>query len=585
MGIEVRTAQIKFIKDILYSEYPEDATQSRWRRKGTTMELLEEQAKELVERGDAIYIDEPNKVGIIAGAEIPLNEMNPSQRISFEELHPERVKIKEPTKEFKDATKVFHSKIEQAEIFNEQQPVYYDDGGMFWLWNNGTKSWIKIERDADICNLLNFTIGADTINAKERGEIFQALKQVGRMHKPIPMPKTWIQFKNGIIDIKDEHIIKDVTPEYFTVNPIPWNIGSSDETPNMDRIFEQWVGKEYIKTLYQIIAYCLLPDYPLNRLFCFIGAGLNGKSKYLDLLRKFLGESNCTSTELEVLLRSRFEITKLHKKLICQMGETNFNEMSNTSVLKKLTGGDLIGFEYKNKTPFEALNYAKIIISTNNLPTTTDKTIGFYRRWLIVDFPNQFTEKKNILDEIPDVEYENLAYKSIKILKELLSVREFHNEGSIEDRMKRYEDHSDPLEKFMKEFVSEDANGKIWKFEFEKRLNEWCKEHKFRTIAENTIGRKMKEKGIGTDYIQSDWLIDGYHKRLRAWIGIIWNEVKSSVNSVQDVQDVQVTSTYSLHMGNKYNKPAQPAQPAHQPAQIDVLEFKGSFNQSSNFQQ
>lgn len=31
------------------------------------------------------------------------------------------------------------------------------------------------------------------------------------------------------------------------------------------------------------------------------------------------------------------------------MGETNFNEMSETSILKKLTGGDLIGFEYKNK--------------------------------------------------------------------------------------------------------------------------------------------------------------------------------------------------------------------------------------------
>jgi len=34
------------------------------------------------------------------------------------------------------------------------------------------------------------------------------------------------------------------------------------------------------------------------------------------------------------------------------MGETNFNEMSKTSIIKKLTGGDLIGFEYKNKNPF-----------------------------------------------------------------------------------------------------------------------------------------------------------------------------------------------------------------------------------------
>lgn len=501
------------------------------------------------------------KVAIIAGGKFPLKDMTPSQRMSFENLHPERVKEIEPTKEFKKAAKVFNSKIEQAEIFYEQQPIYLDDGGMFWLWNNGTKSWIRFERDEDICNMLNFSIGVDTINSKERGEIFQALKQVGRMYKPKPMPPTWIQFKNGIIDIVDEHIIKEVTPEYFTVNPIPWNLAGTGDTPILDKIFEQWVGKEYVQTLYEIIAYCLLPDYPMNRLFCFIGSGLNGKSKFLELLRKFLGPHNCSSTELDILLKSRFEITRLYKKLICQMGETNFNEMNNTSTLKKLTGGDLIGFEYKNKTPFEAINYAKIIISTNNLPTTTDKTTGFYRRWLIIDFPNEFTEKVDILKTIPESEYENLAFKSISVLKNLLLKRQFHNEGNISERMKRYEDHSDPLEKFIKEFCVEDANGKIWKFEFEKRLNGWCKENNFRTIAENTIGRKMKEKGISQEYLTSEWLVEGYHKRLRAWIGLSWNDVQVNV---QAERDVQVTSTYYTHTGNKFNKVEHLAQPEQQ---------------------
>ncbi|MBY9021986.1 MAG: hypothetical protein KGD67_13100, partial [Candidatus Lokiarchaeota archaeon] len=169
----------------------------------------------------------------------------------------------------------------------------------------------------------------------------------------------------------------------------------------------------------------------IHRLFCFIGEGLNGKSKFLKLLTNFVGEENVTSTELDTLLTSRFEITRLHKRLVCQMGETDFSEMKKTSILKKLSGGDLIGFEYKNKNPFEEHNYAKIIIATNNLPTTTDKTIGFYRRWLILDFPNQFSEKKNILEDIPEEEYQSLAVKCLGILKDLISKREFHNEGDI----------------------------------------------------------------------------------------------------------------------------------------------------------
>lgn len=216
------------------------------------------------------------------------------------------------------------------------------------------------------------------------------------------------------------------------------------------------------------------------------------------------------------------------------MGETNFNEINKTSILKKLSGGDLIGFEYKNKDLFEEKNYAKIIISTNNLPTTTDKTIGFYRRWMIVDFPNQFSEGKDILLDIPEEEYECLARKSIIILKELIKDRKFTNEGSIEERIKRYEDHSDPLEKFLKEYTEEDFNSFIWKFDFEKKLNEWCKENRHREMSEVAIGKKMKEKGISQELKQSNWLTEGIKKQFRAWVGIKWKE------NNQDKQDKQV---------------------------------------------
>lgn len=462
---------------------------------------------------------------------------------------------------FQKASKVFNNRMNEAEQFYKQQPIYYDDSGLFWIWNNSSKAWFRIKRDEDIANKIQEILGVDTIDSKIRNEIFQALKQIGRKYKPQEFKKTWIQFKNGIIDIESPSILIEATPQYFTVNPIPWNIGNSDSTPVMDKIFEQWVGRDYVKTLYQILAYSLLSDYPIHRLFCFIGEGLNGKSKFLNLLKNFVGCNNVTSTELDVLLSSRFEVTRLHKKLVCMMGETNFNEMNKTSILKKLTGQDLIGFEYKNKDPFEDINSAKILISTNNLPTTTDKTIGFYRRWLIIDFPNRFSEKKDILNDIPEIEYENLAYKSINILSELLKNKEFYNEGNIEQRMKRYEDHSDPLEKFIKEFTTEDYNGKIWKFDFEKKLNQWCQENRFRQMSEVAIGKKMKEKGIQQNQMTSDWLIDGVHKLLRAWTGISW---KSSVNiSSQDSQDKQVIPTQFTRIGNELDLLVNPVNPVN----------------------
>lgn len=403
----------------------------------------------------------------------------------------------------------------------EVQPCFYDRSRSWWLWDHSQTKWERVD-ETDILNAVDREASINTINSKEKNEMIEALKQVSRLNQPEKIKSSWIQFKDKIIDIKTGERI-DASPRYFVTNPIPHEIKDDGitSTPVMDRIFEEWVGKDNVQTLYEILAYSLLPDYPIHRIFCFIGGGMNGKSCFLNLLRKFVGGENCCSTELDTLLQSRFEVTRLHKKLVCQMGETNFNEMSKTSVLKKLSGGDLIGFEYKNKDPFEEINYAKIIIATNNLPSTTDKTIGFYRRWMIIDFPNQFSEKKDILAEIPNEEYNYLACKCSSILKDLIKKREFTNEGSVEDRMKRYEDHSNPLEKFMREFTEESYDGQIWKHDFAKKMNEWCKQNRFREISDVVIGKKMKELGINQSLRTAPWDIS---KKFRAWVGIKWQE-------------------------------------------------------------
>ena len=206
------------------------------------------------------------------------------------------------------------------------------------------------------------------------------------------------------------------------------------------------------------------------------------------------------------------------------MGETDFNEMNKTSVLKKLTGGDLIGFEYKNKDPFEEINYAKIIIATNNLPTTTDKTIGFYRRWMIIDFPNRFSEKQDILKEIPDEEYTALAVKCTLILKDLLKNRSFTNEGSIEERMERYESRSNFLEKFLHSFTESEINAYITKADFYKKFNAWCKENRHREMSETSVGIAMKKLEIEGSKKHFGWMHDGKGGDARIWLDIKWKE-------------------------------------------------------------
>ena len=412
----------------------------------------------------------------------------------------------------------------QVKFYIEDQPIYYDESDLWWVWNKKELKWV-LSNEVDILNKIEEITGEDIITPKNRTLIINSLKQECRKSKPKPLNPTWIQFKNKIVDIKTgEHF--NANPDYFVTNPIPWKLNENnfEQTPTIDRIFEEWVGKDYVKTLYEIISYSLIPSYPLNRLFCLIGGGMNGKSCYLNLLQRFLGKDNICSTELDTLMNSRFEVTRLHKKLVCMMGETNFNEMGKTSMLKKLTGGDLIGYEYKNKPHFHDYNYAKIIIATNSLPTTTDKTLGFYRRWLIIDFPNKFSEKKDILNEIPEEEYESLALKCVGILHDLLEKREFHNEGSVQERMNKFEARSDFLQKFIDNFIIEVPNEYITKTDFRKKFIDWCRENRHRELAENTLSKKLKDKGIEAGRKYVNWMYDGKGGQLNVYLDIKWRE-------------------------------------------------------------
>jgi len=356
----------------------------------------------------------------------------------------------EPGRNFKDAMSSFNIDfIQMANEFYNTQPFFYDKNQLWWLWNDTLKKWDRVD-DTDLMNKINDNLPfiPNTTSGKVKSEILESMKRVGRRNIPKEAPIKWVQFKDKAYSLNSGEIY-DVKPNYFFTNPIPYELGTSEETPLMDKLFTEWVGKDNVPMLYEILAYCCYRDYPIHLIFCFIGCGRNGKSSFMKILNKFLGQDNICSTELDNLLGSRFESGKLYCKLACTLGETNWGVMSKTSLIKRLTGQDMVGYEFKGKMPFDGLNYAKIIISSNSLPTSEDTSEGFYRRWLIIEFPNDFPEGKDITKDIPDTEYQNLAKKCCKILPKILKDGYFTNQGNIEERKKKFIEHSNPFSIFL----------------------------------------------------------------------------------------------------------------------------------------
>lgn len=472
--------------------------------------------------------------------------------------------LNDKKKEFLEKKEIDNIKLDNyqdnVQKFWQRQPFFYDKSKLFFLWDVQKKKYDLVD-NTDMMILLDKILGLEgqTVTSQIKANYKEAFERVGRIHIPPEAPKKWIQFKGKAFSLNSKRLY-DVKPNYFFTNPIPWDIGDSDETPVIDKLITEWVGEKYKQTAYEIIAYCCLAEYPIHLLFCLVGCGRNGKSKFLGLIHKFIGSDNICSTELDTLMDSRFESFKLYKKLVCTMGETNFGVISKTSLLKKLTGQDLIGFEFKNKKPFDSINYAKIIISSNSLPVSNDTSEGFYRRWLILDFPNIFPEGKDILKDIPDIEFNNLAKKVIDILPILLNNGKFTNQGTIQERKQKYILASNPLSHFLKEYCNNEYGSFMRYSELYIAYRQYLHHNKKRRINFKEFNDVLALEGfeitrtskkIGDEYVNGKF-VEGI-------------TLKDNIDFMNVVKVIKKIPVKTLYVQNGVKKPTQLSQHSQSP--------------------
>lgn len=402
--------------------------------------------------------------------------------------------------------------ISGARQFHQENPFMYDKRKLWFLWNQ-TKTIYELVDETDMLIIIRKALQllSDT-SIKKKFHIVESLRQIGREHNVTELPPHYIQFQNKIYNMKNNTIIP-ATPEHFTTNTIPHNIGETIDTPTMDRLFEQWVGKERVQTLYDIIAYCCYRDYPIHSIFVLNGCGRNGKSSFLELVTKFIGQDNIASTTLDRLTDNRFETFNLWRKNVAMMGETNFSILQSTSLIKQLSGHDLITYEAKGVSGFSDYNYAKLIISTNSLPTSDDQSEGFYRRWMIIDFPNEFPEGTNIINSIPDIEYENLARKVCDLIVGLIRRGSFTGQGTITERKERYIEASNPISGFIKDVCVKDENSIISYSKLYTAYVQWLQTKKKRTVKTKEFSRSLEDHGLEkrkTSFQENGMWINGW---------------------------------------------------------------------------
>ena len=259
----------------------------------------------------------------------------------------------------------------------KQIGIYYDDFKYWWIWNQEEYKWQETD-DTTILNKLDskITESANTIESRIKQMLLEALKREGRKNKPLDLDWHWIQFKDTLINFKtNEKMI--ATPKYFVSNPIPWKLGKTEETPNIDKLLNEWLNKpktnkKHIDCLKELFAFTIVPKYFISAVPFLYGGGSDGKSQFIRTLAKFISLDNYTSTTLNYLEKSNFGTYSLRKKLLCTVNELPKNNIDQFTNIKAISGRDIVHLEKKGHDRLKEEIYSKIFLVGNDVPICSD---------------------------------------------------------------------------------------------------------------------------------------------------------------------------------------------------------------------
>ena len=205
--------------------------------------------------------------------------------------------------------------------------------------------------------------------------------------------------------------------------------------PKTLKTFKEWVGDKWL-LLFEIVGYTLYPRYDMHKAVMLVGEGRNGKSTYLRLVRDILGPRNVSSVKLQDLCdeSKRFATAELYHKLANIYADLPSEALKYTGTFKVLTGEDQVTADRKFKDPITFVNYAKLLFSTNRLPKVSDMTAAFWRRWLVIEFPNQFPPNPSFYeDTFTEEEKEGTILVSLLAFRNVWVRRKFSFEGTEAD--------------------------------------------------------------------------------------------------------------------------------------------------------
>jgi P4 family phage/plasmid primase-like protien len=220
------------------------------------------------------------------------------------------------------------------------------------------------------------------------------------------------------------------------------------------------------------MGYCLGRDNSFQKALFLLGNPGSGKGTILRLLAKLVGEQNTSAVALDDL-KQKTSVSNLLNKLVNIDADVSVNAKDFEADFRKISGKDAITAKILFKDEFRFKPYCKLIIAGQELPRISDKTRGFYRRMLIINFNVTFENREDKgLDDKLELELSGILNWALEGRKRLYENGNFTTTQIMVEYIEDLKLENNPVQSFIKECIGFHDGAKISKAELYKYYHE-----------------------------------------------------------------------------------------------------------------
>jgi P4 family phage/plasmid primase-like protien len=410
-------------------------------------------------------------------------------------------------------------RVEAAEqLIEELNVATHRRSGHLYVWDDTEKVYAD-DGEASIRERL-VDVLRSRFSQREVNEILGMVK--AKTYREEFGADGFVPVANGDLKVSDDTVeLAEATPEHGFRNRSPAEWDPDADAPIFQTYLKQVVKtEEERKTLQEYAGYSLMYwGLPLHKALFLVGPQASGKSTFLNALQQMLGKT--THLSPQQLVDDEYGAIELEDSWANIASDIPSALLSNVGRFKEITAGDRIRARRIYEQGYTIRPTAKHFYSANQLPEIKIDDNAFFRRVIIVAFPETVDreDRDPKLGQNLKLEIDGILRWAVEGLQRLLKNEDFTRDLTPQETRRLWDEHASSIGQFKIRClnVTGDNEHAVPKDEVYDAYGQFCMDKGLPTESQQKLTRVLKrDPRIG----QAKRTPPGFENQVRCYTGV-----------------------------------------------------------------